>query len=228
MPIFGCLSLKMGDQMGDQMGNMLTCSLPLLGICRIQHHPNGQGPVIHPAFSIPYGSGAKSYLGHIAQVIWIWINLTLLLFIKYAPARGRHAFRQKRRSLRHHISAQNSRKFSLGSDEDDETWLRTTNKALMGDFGVFNTNHIFPLTGKPETFVPIPILPEFANERNGVCQNREASGEGEAENIGNLTIEAGDGGNVGGEGDAGDEETVGDDEQQGGVEVADAEEEPDV
>ena len=163
--------------------------------------PDAGGPVTHPVFHIPYGCGATSYLGHIVDVIWIWINLTLLLLIKYAPARGLFTLRQKKRQTRHWISARYGNITALGSDEEDEAWLRRTNKALMDELVVFNRNHIYSLTNDANTFVHVPCLPEFAvDECGGRGRNGDAAGEDQEEDAENRAIE------WGGDEDAHDEE----------------------
>ena len=118
-------------------------------------------PIIDPVFHVPYGCGANSYFGHIVEVIWVWINLTLLLLVKYAPARGRFALRRRKRLVRHWISTRFGDMTALGSDEDDEAWLRRMNRELMDELRVFNQNHVYSLTHDPKTFVRVPCLPEF-------------------------------------------------------------------
>jgi hypothetical protein len=159
--------------------------------------PDAGGPVTHPVFHIPYGSGAKSYLGHILEVIWIWMNLTILCFVKYAPARGLFTLRQKKRQIRHWISARFGDITALGSDEDDEAWLRRTNMALMEDLSVFNRNHIHSITGDPRTFVHIPCLPEFMVEGCGTRGQTGDTMEGiQEENVENRAVEWRDDGDV--------------------------------
>jgi hypothetical protein len=163
--------------------SLLTGMYPL-------HRPDADGPVTHPVFHIPYGCGAKSYFGHIVEVVWVWINLILLLLVKYAPARGLFTLRQKKRHVRHCISARCGNVTGLGSDEDDEVWLRRTNKALMDELTVFNQNHIYSLTHDAKTFVRLPCLPEYAVDgHDGHGRNDNAEEDGQEEHVVNRAIE---------------------------------------
>jgi hypothetical protein len=72
--------------------------------------------------------------------------------------------RQKRRSVRHWISARYGPITSLGSDEGDEAWLRQKNRDIMEVTHVFNAIHVYTITKDPNTFVKVPCLPEFVED----------------------------------------------------------------
>jgi hypothetical protein len=118
-------------------------------------------PIIDSVFRIPYDRRQQCLFEHLLIKARVWFNLLLLLLLEYAPARGRFMLRQKRRSVRHWLSARYGPITSLGSDMEDEAWLRRKNRDIMDVTHVFNANHVYTVTKDPNTFVKVPCLPEF-------------------------------------------------------------------